>query len=55
MKDGVIKFDHPNDIPESQKRHIRDMKIKPFDKDLDNFSGLQEFDFIGGGDDIELD
>lgn len=55
MKDGVIKFDHPNDIPESQKRHIRDMKIKPFDKDLDNFSGLEEFDFIGGGDDIELD
>ena len=22
---------------------------------LDNFSGLEEFDFIGGGDDIELD
>ena len=55
MKDGVIKFDHPNDISESQKRHIRDMKIKPFDKDLDNFSGLEEFDYIGGGDDIELD
>jgi CRISPR-associated protein Cas5d len=55
MKDGVIKFDHPNDIPESQKRHIRDMKIKPFGKDLDNFSGLEEFDFIGGGDNIELD
>ena len=31
------------------------MKIKPFNKDLDNFSGLEEFDFIGGGDDIELD
>ena len=31
------------------------MKIKPFDKDLDNFSGLEEFDSIGGGDDIELD
>lgn len=55
MKDGVIKFDHSNDIPKSQKRHIRDMKIKPFDKELDNFSGLEEFDFIGRGDDIELD
>ena len=46
---------YPNDIPESQKRHIRDMEIKPFGKDLDNFSGLEEFDFICGGDDIELD
>lgn len=55
MIKGVIRFAHPNDIPESMKRHLHKMEIKPFGKELGNFSGADEFDFLGGGEDIELD
>lgn len=51
MKNGIIKFMRPEDFPEKQKRHIKAMKIKKFGKELDNFSGLDEF---AGGEDIEL-
>ena len=50
MRNGVIDFIRPEEC--TMKRHIRDMKIKPFGKELDNFSGLDEFE---GGIDIELD
>lgn len=49
MKDGVIEFIQPEDIPPEMKRHIRDMEIKRFGIELGNFSGADEFE---GGDDI---
>ena len=55
MKNGIIRFEHPSEIPESRKRHIKNMPIKPFGKEHNNFIGLEEFDFIGGGDEVELD
>lgn len=54
MVNGVIRFQRPDEIPESCKRHIKEMSIKRFSPDRENFTGLEEFDFIGGGDDIEL-
>lgn len=50
MKDGVIDFIRPEEC--TQKRYIKDMGIKPFGKELNNFCGADEF---GGGDCIELD
>lgn len=47
MKDGVIDFLPPEEC--TMKRHIKEMAIKPFGKELNNFSGISEFD---GGDDI---
>ena len=46
MKNGIIKFTLPSDIPLEHKRHIKKMEIKKFGTELDNFSGLDEF--VGG-------
>lgn len=50
MKDGVIEFIRPEEC--TIKRHIRDMEIKPFGKQYNNFTGLEEFEEDG---DNELD
>ena len=50
MENGIINFIRPEEC--SIKRHIKDMEIKPFGKELNNFSGVDEFD---GGDELELD
>lgn len=50
MKDGVIDFIRPEEC--TQKRHIRDMEIKPFGQQYGNFTGVSEFE---GGDRDELD
>lgn len=55
MNNGVIAFPHPSTIPESMKRHVRKMEIKPFGKEQGNFSGTEEFAFADGGDELELD
>lgn len=54
MRDGVIEFVQPEEIPENMKCHIRDMEIKSFGRDLNNFSGLDEKELIQfeGGDEI---
>lgn len=41
MKKGVIEFVPPEQCP--VQKAIRDMEIKPFGGELDNFSGLREF------------
>ena len=55
MEDGYINFIRPEDC--TLKRHIRDMKIKPFGHENNNFSGLDEAELkkFFGGEDIELD
>ncbi len=50
MVNGVIDFVRPEEC--EIKRHIKDMEIKPFGKDYNNFSGLEEFT---GGEADELD
>lgn len=50
MKNGVVEFIRPSDSP--VKRHIRQMKVKVFGRDHNNFSGLDEF---AGGVADELD
>lgn len=50
MKDGVIDFIRPEEC--EIKRHIKDMSVKAFGEEIDNFVGLDEF---GKGDEIELD
>lgn len=50
MVNGVIDFIKPKDC--TIKRHIKDMPIKPFGHEYDNFIGLEEF---SGGDLFELD
>lgn len=50
MVNGVIDFIEPKDC--TIKRHIKDMEIKPFGREHNNFSGLDEF--VGGEAD-ELD
>ena len=50
MVDGVIKFIRPEEC--TIKRNVREMKIKPFGRDLENFIGLEEFE---GGEFFELD
>ena len=52
MKDGVIEFVRPSDIIPEHKRHIKEMDIKPFGTEYDNFIGLDEFE---GGEADELD
>lgn len=42
MKNGIIDFIRPEDC--EKKRHIKDMKIKPFGKEQNNFTGLGEFE-----------
>lgn len=44
MKNGVIDFIPPKDC--TIKRHIKDMSIKPFGREHENFIGLDEF--VGG-------
>ena len=41
MKKGVIEFVPPEQCP--VQKTIRDMEMKPFGAELDNFSGLREF------------
>lgn len=53
MKNGVIEFIRPADIPSDHKRHIKKMDIKPFGAEYGNFTGLDEF--ITGVDADELD
>lgn len=50
MKDGVIDFVQPKDC--SIKRQIKEMPIKPFGHEQNNFTGLDEFK---GGEFDELD
>ena len=45
MNNGVIDFIRPEEC--TIKRHIREMPIKPFGKQHNNFTGLDEF--TGGG------
>lgn len=45
MNNGVIDFIRPEDC--TIKRHIRKMPIKPFGREHENFTGLDEF--VGGG------
>lgn len=52
MKDGIIEFVRPSEIPSEHKRHIREMEMKKFGRELDNFTGLDEF---SGGETDELD
>ncbi len=47
MKNGVIEFVQPEEIPSNMKRHIREMEIKPFGRAEGNFAGLEEFKFKG--------
>lgn len=47
MKNGVIEFDQPEEIPAHRKRHIREMEIKPFGVENGNFAGLAEFEREG--------
>ena len=41
MKNGVIAFPRPEDCP--GQKHLRNMEMKPFGTELENFSGLCEF------------
>ena len=50
MVDGVIDFIPPREC--NIKRHIKEMPIKPFGREHENFTGLEEF---SGGDLLELD
>ena len=52
MKNGVIEFVRPADIPPEHKRHIKKMEMKRFGRGSGNFSGADEF---AGGDADELD
>ncbi len=47
MKNGVIDLIPPDEC--TVKRHIKDMKMKPFGREHNNFVGLKEFE--GGGTD----
>ena len=44
MKNGVIHFLRPEECPYTKE--IREMEIKPFGKELDNFSGFAEFEGV---------
>lgn len=51
MKDGVIEFLPPEAC--TIRRHIKEMEIKPFGRELGNFSGLEEPGLLlPGGDDF---
>ncbi|MGN0314018.1 MAG: type I-C CRISPR-associated protein Cas5c [Fusicatenibacter sp.] len=50
MKDGVIDFLRPEEC--EMKRHIKEMPIKMFGKEISNFTGTDEF---GKGENLELD
>ncbi len=44
MKNGVIDFPRPEACP--LKKPLRDMEMKPFGKEYNNFSGLKEFEEV---------
>lgn len=44
MKNGVITFPHPEEC--TLQKAVRDMDIKPFGKEHDNFVGLGEFEEV---------
>ena len=44
MKNGVITFSRPEDCP--LHKPLREMEMKIFGKELDNFSGLSEFEGV---------
>ena len=50
MRDGVIEFPPPEQC--TVKRHIKEMQIKPFGQEYENFSGLSEpeLEMLGGDD-----
>lgn len=50
MKNGIINFIRPEKC--TIKNQIKEMPIKPFGQELNNFSGADEF---RGGEEIELD
>jgi len=50
MKNGIIDFIRPEEC--TMTRHIKEMPIKHFGKEMNNFSGMDEF---VGGDIFELD
>lgn len=50
MKDGIIDFIRPEEC--TVNRHIKEMSIKIFSREKENFVGLDEFE---GGDAVELD
>lgn len=52
MKNGVIEFVRPSEIPPEHKRHIKKMQMKKFGNQENNFVGLDEF---AGGEFDELD
>jgi CRISPR-associated protein Cas5d len=41
MKNGIIHFDRPENCP--HHKTLRDMEMKSFTEDQNNFSGLKEF------------
>lgn len=44
MKNGVINFSRPEDCP--LHKPLRDMEMKPFGREQNNFSGLREFEEV---------
>ena len=44
MKQGILTFPRPEDCP--LHKPLREMEMKIFDKELDNFSGLSEFEGV---------
>lgn len=51
MRQGIIEFVKPEKCTE--KRHLKEMEIKPFEVNLNNFTGLKEFEGEEG--ECELD
>ncbi len=44
MKNGIITFPRPEDCP--LQKAVREMEMKPFGKNRENFSGLAEFEEV---------
>lgn len=43
MRNGIIEFPVPEDIPDKDRRILHKMQIKQFGEDANNFIGLKEF------------
>jgi len=43
MKNGIIEFPAPEEIPDKDRRVLHKMPVRKFGEDLDNFIGLAEF------------
>jgi len=43
MRRGIIEFPEPEEIPDKDRRILHKMAVKPFGKELDNFTGLRGF------------